>query len=181
MPGTGASGGRNAKSSQAHVLSGTFRADRHGASETPDAPKGRPEPPLPLEGLALEAWERLLGLLEAEGRLTVNDGEIVFQYARLFAETEARVEKQADASAGVRILEENLSGLTGKDLVACFQEITKVRQLESGYDSKIRQDRMAMRQILAELGLTPAARSRVKLPTAKAPQSAVAAFRAAKA
>lgn len=179
MPGTAASGGRNAKGHAAHVLAGTFREDRHGGAVTPDAPTGRPDPPKPLDGLALATWERMLDRLAAERRLTVNDGEIVYQYACLFAETEARVEKQATAAASVQILEENLSGLSGAELVQCFQEIAKVRQLESGYDTKIRQDRMALRQMLVELGLTPAARSRVKLPAEK-PKSALEQFRAAK-
>lgn len=175
MPGTAASGGRNAKDRQAHVLAGTFRDDRHGAHDTPDPPKGHPNPPIALEGLALDAWDRACSLLQAENRLTVNDGEVIYQYAQLFAETEARVQKQLNAAASAQVLEDNLAGLKGAELVQCFQEIAKVRQLESGYDNKIRQDRMALRQMLVELGLTPAARSRVKLP-AKPQKSKIEQF-----
>lgn len=57
MGGAG-SGGRNAVSTQHHVLRGTFRKHRHAGQETPEAPKGVPTPPKELEGQALEEWLR---------------------------------------------------------------------------------------------------------------------------
>jgi hypothetical protein len=97
------------------------------------------------------------------------DGLIVEQYARLFVETAAIAVTQSEVSASVAVLEENLSGLTGAELVQCFQEITKLRQLEARYTGQIRQGRMAQRQYLIELGLTPASRSRGTVRTAAPP------------
>lgn len=179
MAGTGASGGRNAKSRASHVLAGTFRADRHGDHETPEAPKGRPEPPKPLEGDALVEWDAMTADLEACGTLARTDRMALYQYCRLFAETEALVVKQGEAAATVGILEDNLSGIPKDQLRDVFQEITKMRQLEAGYDTKIRQGRMALRQFLVEFGMTPAARSRVKLPASK-PKSKLEQFMGAK-
>lgn len=145
----------------------------------PDPPKGRPEPPKPLEGDALDEWNRMLDRLERSGTLSVVDDGALYQHCRLFAETEALTEKQSEVGESIKILEENLGGLQGADLVQCFQEISKMRQLEAGYDTKIRQGRMALRQYFVEFGLTPSARSRVKLPAAP-PKGKLDQFRESK-
>lgn len=180
MPGTANSGGRNAKPPTAHVLTGTFRADRHAGYATPEPPKGRPDPPKALDGDALAEWGRLCDRLMANGTLALNDDGALYQAARLFAETEDYARLRDETGASVSILEENLHGLKGPDLVACFQEISKLRQLEARYAVQIRQGRMAQRAYLVEFGLTPSSRTRVKLPAAK-PQSKVDAYRSAKA
>jgi hypothetical protein len=94
-------------------------------------------------------------------------------------EIEAYSETRSEVTAAVRILEENIGDLKGSDLVAAFQEISKLRKLEASYATHIRGGRMAMRQWLVELGLTPVARSRVQ-PAPQKPRSTVDEFRAAK-
>lgn len=104
------------------------------------------------------------------GSLSKVDDAVLYQYCRMFAETEGIAVAQAETAATVKILQENLDGLselTFADLMAAAQEITKLRKLEAGYITKVRQGRMALRTYLVEFGLTPAARSRVKLPAAK--------------
>lgn len=180
MPGTGNSGGRNRLSAQAHVVKGTFRSDRHADAVAPEPPRGRPEPPKALEGEATEEWDRMIARLELSGALSKVDDAALYQYVRLFAETEQASVSREEANASVQILEENIGGLKGPDLVAAFQEIGKMRRLEASYATQIRQGRMAIRQYLVEFGLTPAARSRVKLPP-KPQASKADQFRAAKA
>lgn len=180
MAGTGASGGRNALSTQAHVLAGTFRADRHGEHQTPEAPVGRPEPPQPLDGIAREAWDQLCGDLDAEGRLVLTDAGAIYQAAKTFAAIEQLEAEKAEAKAAVDRLDESFGEVEKSDRIQFFIEVGKMRALAASYDSKITAKAGLMRQWLVELGLTPAAKGRVKLP-AKPPQSAVAAFRAAKA
>lgn len=160
-------GGRNAVSSQQHVLRGTFQPSRHAGHETPEPPKGRPEPPVVLADEPQAEWDRMIGRLELMGVLSVVDDAVLYQYCRLFAETEAIAVSQAETAASIKIVEENLAGLKKEELVAVFQEITKLRQLEARYTTQVRQGRMALRQYLVEFGLTPSARSRVKLPPAK--------------
>lgn len=180
MAGTANSGGRNKLGAQAHVLKGTFRSDRHGDGDAPEAPKGKPGSPRQLEGLAAEEWDAVCADLELQGTLAKTDRMAIFQYCCLYAETEAHVETRSEVTHAVRILEENIGDLKGPELVAAFQEISKMRKLEAGYASQIRSGRMGIRQWLVEFGLTPVARSRVKLPPQK-PKSKVDSFRDAKA
>jgi phage terminase small subunit len=180
MPGTGNSGGRNKLTAQAHVVKGTFQASRHADHTSPEPPKGRPDSPVALEGLAAEEWERMLTRLEVSSTLAKVDDAAVYQYCRLFAETESHAVSREECSATVKILEENIGDLKDESLVQAFQEITKMRKLELAHASATRAGRMAIRQYLVEFGMTPAARSRVKLPPQK-PQSKVDQFRNAKA
>jgi hypothetical protein len=132
-----------------------------------------------LTGDALEEWDRMVGRLEASGTLSVVDDGVLYQVARLFAETEQIERTQAETSETVRILQENFDGkaeLTFEDMLAAAQEITKLKKLEASYMTQIRQGRMAIRQYLVELGQTPAARSRVKAAPSK-PQSKTDRFR----
>ena len=179
MAGNANSGGRNAVSPQMHIVRGTHRQDRHGSHETPEPPRGTPEPMVALEGLALEEWERMVDRLAQTGALSKVDDASIFQYARLFAETEDLARQKEEAAASVDILEENIGGLKGPDLVAAFQEISKMRRLVANYSAQVRSGRMAIRQYLVEFGMTPAARTRVKLPPSK-PKSKAQAFREAK-
>lgn len=150
-----------------HLLRGTFQPSRHAGHDTPEPPKGRPEPPKPLDDEAQAEWDRMIVRLELMGVLTVVDDAVLYQHCRLFAETEAIAVSQAETAASIKIVEENLAGLKKEELVAVFQEITKLRQIEARYTTQVRQGRMAQRQYLAEFGLTLSARSRVKLPPAK--------------
>lgn len=180
MAGTANSGGNGKKTTQALVVAGTFRNDRHGDHESPDPPKGPPEAPKDLTGDALAEWQRMVWRLEVSGTLSKVDDASIYQYACLFAETEQHVVARDEARESVKLLQENLSDLNGADLVQCFQEISKMARLEASYSTQIRQGRMAIRQFLVEFGMTPAARSRVKLPPSK-PQSKVDQFRSMKA
>jgi P27 family predicted phage terminase small subunit len=164
MAGTkGNSGGRNAKTSQQHRLEGTYNATKHAGVEHADPPKGRPATPSPLDGEALAEWDRMIDRMEQSQTLSSVDGAVLYQYCRLFAETEALALDKEMAAGSVALLEENIRGLTGPDLVAVFQEIAKLRRDIMGYGRDLRQNRLAIRVFLVELGQTPAARSRVKV------------------
>ena len=178
MAGTSASGGRNAKSSRAHVLGGTFRDDRHGEHETPEPPKGRPEPPQPLEGVALTEWHLMLTRLEVSRTLSIVDDAAVYQYCCLVGEATALVAKQEMAEAAVERLLESQGDIEKADLLPFFQEVGKMSKLAASYDGKITSKRSTIRQYLVEFGMTPAARSRVKIPAEK-PKSKLAQFRSA--
>ncbi len=168
MPGIAGqkSGGRGRKSAQQHRLQGTFRKHRHGGDTAPEPPAGIPVPPEPLEGRAAAEWARMMERLTSMGCLAKVDDGVIFQYCRLYAETEQIAVTQAETAATIVLLEQNLSGPAEEreDLLQVAQEITKLRQLEARYTNQVRQGRMAIRQYLVEFGLTPAARSRVKLP-----------------
>jgi len=158
------SGGHNARTRKQHELAGTFRKNRHGSHTNPDPPKGIPTPPKELEGDAAEEWARMIARLSTTGALSTVDDGVLYQHCRLFAQTERLENRQAEIAASIDILEENLHGIERTELVACFQEIGKLRQLEASNETKIRQNRMALRAYYVEFGLTPASRGRVKLP-----------------
>jgi P27 family predicted phage terminase small subunit len=165
----GRSGGRNAKTVKAHKLQGTFQKVRHGGVKNPEPPAGVPVPPKPLAGDALHEWNRMLARLAVSKTLSSVDDGVLYQYCQMFAETEGIALAQEETAATVRILQENLDGLhelSFEDLLAAAQEITKLRKLEAGYITKVRQGRMALRTYLVEFGLTPASRGRVKLTDA---------------
>jgi P27 family predicted phage terminase small subunit len=170
MAGTAASGGRNKKATQDVVRQGTFRTDRHGDHQTPEPPKGIPEPPKPLDGDAREEWDRMVARLEKMGTLSTVDDGALYQSCQLFAETEDLARLQQEAGDTARILRENFDGneeMTFVDQLAAAQEINKSLKLQAGYVSQVRSGRMGQRQWLVEFGLTPAARSRVKVSAPK--------------
>ena len=160
----GRSGGQNAKSRAQHKLEGTYQPCRHGGFTNPDPPLGVPEQPVLLEGEALAEWDRMLTRLTRNKSLSVVDDAALFQYCRLFAETEALADARERTTAGIQVLEETLKDRQADDLVPVCQELTKLRKLESQYANQIRQGRLAVMRFLAEFGLTPASRGRVTLP-----------------
>jgi len=165
----GRSGGRNIKSVASHRLAGTFQPVRHGHHANPMVKRGRPEPPKPLDGDALNEWTAVCYELDAADVLATTDRMAMYQYCRLYADTEALSVLQEETGGSIDRLEENLSGLDGAELVQCFQEITKLRQLEARYVVQIRQGRMGILRFLVEFGHTPSARARVKLPVGSTP------------
>jgi hypothetical protein len=133
-------------------------------------PGGAPEPPEGLPVAVLQHWQVTVSFLQAMGTASTVDSLVVAQYAWLHVETAALAVTQSETAASIERLEENLAGLKGAELVQCFQEITKLRQLEARYATQIRQGRMAQRQYLIELCLTPASRARgVNRPDATTP------------
>ncbi len=157
------SGGHNAKTVQALALGGTLRKDRHGKIASPQAPKGRPIPRKKLDGDAKAEWDAMLVDLEASGVLSPVDSAALYQYCRMFAESEELMRLKEETAGSAGIVEENIGDLEGADRVAAFQEITKLRALEAGYITKIHQKRLGLRVYLTEFGLTPASRGRVKV------------------
>ncbi len=159
-------GGNARKSLDQHKLDGTYRKDRHGAIKNPEPPTGRPEIPAELCEVAHAEWDRMMWRLEQSQSVTKVDDAVVFQYCRLYAETETVAELQSEAQASLKILEENVREIAKTDLMALFQEIGAMRKLISKCTDQLRNGRMAIRQYLVEFGLTPASRSRIKLPPA---------------
>jgi hypothetical protein len=60
--------------------------------------------------------------------------------------------------------------------VEAIANIVQLKKIEAKYPSLLRAGHMAIRQYLVELGMTPAARGRVKVPDAPAPEDPFAEF-----
>jgi P27 family predicted phage terminase small subunit len=179
MPGTSNSGGRNTRSRQLHVLTGTFRDDRHAGGEAPAPPAGRPEAPTSLTAVARAEWDRMVDRLATSGTLAVVDDAALYQYVQLFAETERITERSVENTQLAKRLMRAVGKLNGEALVDAVQAIVALRALENKSTRDLRQGHMALRGYLVEFGMTPAARSRVKVPAGK-PKSKVDAYRSAK-
>jgi phage terminase small subunit len=174
VSGTSGSGGRNRKSRAEHALTGTGRKDRGTAAtstsaDVPDPPKGRPPMPSGLIGSALEEWTRMVARLEQSKTLSVVDDAVLLPYCQLFAETDLiSVQHRANAAL-VGKLQKAIDKLKDGDLIVrAIEAIVQLKKLEIKTTTQLRQGHMAVRQYLVELGMTPAARSRVE-PSADAP------------
>lgn len=106
----------------------------------------------------------MLQRLTTSKTLSLVDDAVLYQYCRVFEETEGQASLRGEIRASIEILEQNLSDLEATDLVSAFQEIGKMTALLSRCDDKILKGRMAQRVFLVEFGMTPASRGRVKLP-----------------
>jgi phage terminase small subunit len=163
MAGTGNSG-RRRLAPQTHLLRGTFQRSRHGGHEVPEPPRGTPEPPGPLTPVAQAEWQRMITRLEQSGTLSVVDDAALYQYAKLYAETEQIEADQAEVRRLALTLAKPIKKLQGATLVDALQTITALRGLIAKATRDLRQGHMAIRQYLVEFGMTPSARTRVKLP-----------------
>jgi len=167
MAGNKNSGGQNRKSTTLHVLQGSFRADRHGDRQTPDPPSGRPDKPAPLTGEAAEEWDRMVTRLEVTQTLARVDDAALYQYCLLFAEGEMLRLEYGRLAALAKSLRAQLKKVEGAELVALVAQIVPIEQLKARLTQQLRQGHMAIRQYLVEFGMTPSARTRVKVLGAK--------------
>lgn len=169
MPGNKNSGGHNRKGAQLHALNGTFRKDRHADSEAPEPPIGKPDPPGALNAVARGEWDRMIGRLELSKTISRVDDAALYQYAKLFAETESTERDAEDARQLSKQLKRLAQKLNGSELVDAIGKIVELQKIVASTTTKLRQQRMAIRQYLVEFGMTPSSRSRVKVEKVKAP------------
>lgn len=178
--------GRRPKPRDQHERDGTFRRDRHAGFRSPDAPKGIPVPPKQLNAEAQAEWDRMIARLTSSGALSIVDDGALYLHCQLFAETEGIHVAQRETAKSIRTLQENFDKLKPEDVTTAQRiefagVMARMRKLEASYNTKVRQGRMALRIMLAEFGLTPAARGRVKLLEQKEPGAdAFTAFQRAK-
>jgi len=177
MAGNANSGGRNAKDQAQHKATGTFRGDRHDGSEAPDPPKGRPEAPKSLKDpVARAEWERMVDRMEQSKTLTLVDDAALYQYAQLHAETERIMTDNADIRKLSNDLKKSVRKLDGQELVSAIEQIVSLQSVLARHTQQLRQGHMALRQYLVEFGMTPSARTRVKVTGAEKPKSRLIAF-----
>jgi P27 family predicted phage terminase small subunit len=152
------------------VLLGTFRKYRQGDGETPEPPVGRPKPPKRLSLEASAEWDRMVERLDTTRTLSVVDDGALYQYAKLFAETEAtEIDQRENRRLAATLKRKMTSRLDGTQLIDAIKALVVLRQMINKGTRDLRQQRMALRQYLVEFGMTPSARSRVKLPGKRQP------------
>jgi P27 family predicted phage terminase small subunit len=170
----GRSGGRNRKSTQLHVLKGTFRQDRHGDGVTPEPPKGDPTPPRPLTGEAKAEWNRMVRRLHEARTLSLVDDAALYQYVQLHAETqEIRADNKRVRKLSTELKQAAVAKLEATELVEAIGHIVKLQFIIAKQTAQLRMGHMALRMYLVEFGMTPAARTRVKVSPGAKPKSTV--------
>lgn len=183
MAGTSNSGGRNAKAPSEHMATGTYRPDRHEGFDAPDPPKGRPVAPKSLvDPVARAEWERMVDRMEQSHTLALVDDAALYQHAQLFSETERIIVRSIeDRKLAVKLTRTALKELKGDALVGAIEAIERLRAQERKDTRDLRQGHMAIRSYLVEFGMTPAARTRVKIQKSDKKPSKLLAFMGGKA
>lgn len=115
--------------------------------------------------------------LEAARTLSKVDDAVLYQYCCLFAETELVIVAHRMNVTLVAKLQVVIDKLTNGELIVdAIAQIVQLKKLEAKLTAQLRQGHLAVRQYLVELGMTPAARSRVTVPDAPAPTDPFAEF-----
>jgi hypothetical protein len=99
---------------------------------------------------------------------------------QLHAETEEIKADNARVRALSAKLKRAIKDLDGMELVEAIDKIVSLQHIISGHVRQLRQGHMALRQYLIEFGMTPTARSRVKVNGGAQPKSKLDAFKASK-
>ncbi|WP_422923725.1 phage terminase small subunit P27 family [Singulisphaera sp. PoT] len=116
-------------------------------TEAPDEAPGEPVRPPYLDDMGKAAWEDMLEELRALGSLRKSDGPIIGLYASTFSRF---IEAEDDIRAN------GLTTFTDKGTAKANPSVAIARQSVA-----------QLATLLAELGLTPSSRSRLKLGTQK--------------
>lgn len=122
----------------------------------PEAPAVRPEPPDFLDAVARAEWDRLCGMLELMGTLSLADRTVLVTYCVLYSRWEQAERMVAKSGTIVK------SPDKGSPIMSPYLCVAN-RAIEQ------------MMKLSAELGLTPSSRSRIRLPPG-AKQSKLATF-----
>lgn len=144
--------GRPAKPTELHKLDGTYRPDRHSNGIAADTQLLAP--PDHLSGLALEEWLRVASELHNVNLTTALDITLLEQYCIMYAQWREMVE-EVDKHGAVQETQTGYSQQTGYFTVAV----------------KLAKE---IRDIAKEFGLTPSARSRMRISKEQEAQDDIA-------
>ncbi len=133
--------GRPSKPVELHRLDGTYRSDRQGNSVTAD--NQLLKPPEHITGLALEEWLRVAHELHGINITTALDLTLLEQYCVMYAQWREMIDQVSQRGA--------------------VQETKTGYSQQSGYFTVAVKLAGEIRKIATEFGLTPSARSRMRI------------------
>lgn len=146
--------GRKPKPTNLKILGGT-RPERINADEV-KPPPGHPDPPACLDDVALAEWGRMIPILDGMGLLSQAEGPALALYCQAFSRWSAAEASVKQFGLLVRSGDE---GVKPNPAVAISRDASA-----------------AMARMLAEFGLTPSSRSRVKAVDSSASKDALEDF-----
>ena len=138
--------GRKPLPPEVHIANGSY--DKNPQRQNHDAPKpliGAPVKPTYLDEVASAKWEEVVGLLDELGVLSRSDGNLIEAYCVTYSGYRAALAQVA--RIGQVIVERTDSGVEAK---------------RSPWSAELHKYMDRMTKLLAELGLTPSARGRLK-------------------
>jgi phage terminase small subunit len=172
MAGNANSGGRNAKSPAEHRAAGTYQPVRHAGYETPAPPKGRPEPPIKLSAVARAEWHRMILRMEHAKTSSIVDDAVLLEYVELFEETRGMKKERREWERLKKLYQRELretektSTLEANRRGDILDRMHTIQKTIDGFTGRLRLQHLALTRMLLEFGMTPAARTRVKIPSA---------------
>jgi P27 family predicted phage terminase small subunit len=129
-------------------------------------------------GHAAAEWDRMVARLELSQTLSIVDDAALYRYCSLCGETEDVRDARRENTALIVTLQAAIArNDTAPEVdLSLFESLVKLRQLDMKYVGALRQGHMAIRSYLVEFGMTPSARSRVKVPPAPPADDPMAEF-----
>jgi P27 family predicted phage terminase small subunit len=153
--------GRPRKPAHLHLVQGTARADRHDLDAMPKPKACRvPPPPEFLDGDALRIWARLAPIVDAMGIFTTADADSFERLCEAYADLQAL---KLDIQEHGRVYETQ-SGAGGR-MIRARPEVAMYADADRRF-----------RGYLTDFGLSPAARTRVKVADAPQENDPAAAY-----
>lgn len=147
--------GRKPKPTHLHLVQGTLRRSRHGASAAPEPPRGTSSPPQHLSPVAKRAWRRFSTILASMGVLTKADTAALEAMCQAYSEMrECWAVLQRDGGTY------ETNSVTGATLYRSRPEVARLADADRRFKA-----------YLGESGLTPAARGKVKVPDGRKPDA----------
>lgn len=138
-------GGRPAKPIEAHILGGTFRADRHAKKRNPQPKRGRPTCPAWLDLAAKKKWRQLVPELDRLNMLTIVDGDMLACFCVAWSEHLAATELLAKEGHIVK-----------NEVTGAIKPHPAIAMQRSAWQ--------ALRSFGALFGLDPSSRARLDVP-----------------
>ena len=149
--------GRRPKPTANHVVSGTYRADRHAQNTSDAAPADTPRCPDHLTGLARWAWMHFAPKLRGLKVLTLSDGMALERLCCVYAEVRDYDTLLANAGTTYSTPPVDKSGNVLRD--ANGEPLPGIVRIHPAVAARANADNR-LRAYLLEFGLTPAARNK---------------------
>lgn len=146
--------GRRAKTVEEHKQQGTYQPCRHGHHTNPEPTPGAPEPPDHLDGEALAMWHRMCGSFADMKTLAMVDAAALERFCFLWERAD-RVDRILSDPAVDLLFEKVTVDSSGVEHVEPKRNPLLAESLALNRE---------LRMWLAEFGMTPAARGKVKIP-----------------
>lgn len=160
--------GRHSKPSALKLLQGNPGHRRDDGLAELALPPGTPEPPAHLAGGARQEWFRIVAYLQqVKGLLSPGDAAAIGIYCSYYEQWQTAEQELPALRSRLEELEDRLDNrkLPKRERTDLEKRAGRTRNAYNIALGERNKGRKEMRAYLSELGLTPAARARIRVPT----------------